>query len=180
MLALVAITFVGALAASTTADARWGGSGGGFRGGGMHTGGGWRGGMRGWGGGFRPGFAGSRFRSAGFVGRPFLGPRRFAFHPGFSRFGFRRVGFAGRPFFGPRRFAFRPSFARFNRFGFRRFGFAVAPFAVGVDAAVYGDSCWGLQPTPWGWQQVWLCGGGYSAGFGYGGAYGYGYDDGDF
>jgi hypothetical protein len=136
MIALVATTFMGALAASTTADARMGG--GGFRGGGMHMGGG---GMRGFsgggmrsfsGGGFRTGFAGPHFRTAGFVGRPFIGPRHFAFHPGF---------------------------ARFHRFHHRRFAFAAVPFAVGV--GVYGGSCWRWRPTPWGWQRVWVCGNDY-------------------
>jgi hypothetical protein len=100
MIALVATAFMGAMATSNTADARMGG--GGFRGGGMHIGGG---GMRGFsGGGFRTGFAGARFRTAGFAGRPFIGPRHFAFRPGF---------------------------ARFDRFHHRRFAFAAVPFAVG-------------------------------------------------
>jgi hypothetical protein len=139
MIALAATTFIGAMAASTTADARMGG--GGFRGGGMHMGGG---GMRGFsgggmrsfsgggmrsfsGGGFRSGFAGPRFRSAGFVGRPFIGQRHFAFRPGFNR----------------------------------RFAFAAVPFAVGV----YGSSCWRWRPGPWGWQRVWVCG--YDDSYGY-------------
>jgi hypothetical protein len=124
MIALVATTFMGALAASTTADARMGG--GGFRGGGMHMGGGGMrsfsgGGMRSFsGGGFRTGFAGPRFRTAGFVGRPFIGPRHFAFRQAFA------------PRFN--RFAF----ARVNRFHHRRFAFAAVPFVAGV--GLYGGS----------------------------------------
>jgi hypothetical protein len=134
MIALVATTFMGALAASTTADARMGG--GGFRGGGMHMGGG---GMRSFsGGGFRTGFAGPRFRTAGFVGRPFIGPRHFAFRQAFA------------PRFN--RFAF----ARVNRFHHRRFAFAAVLFVAGV--GLYGGSCWSWEPTPWGWQRVWACG----------------------
>ena len=141
MIALVATTFMGAMAASTTADARMGG--GGFRGGGMHIGGGGvrgfsgggirgfsGGGIRGFsGGGFRTGFAGPRFRTAGFVGRPFIGPRPVAFRHGFARF------------------------------PHRRFAFAAVPFAVGV--GVYAGSCWRWQPTPWGAQRVWVCGNDY-------------------
>ena len=146
MIALVATTFMIAMAASTTADAH----GGGFGGGGMHMGGGFSGGgMRGFsgggfrtfsGGGFRAGFAGPRFGAAGFVGRPFIGPRHFAFRPGFA------PGFAFR-----NRVFFR------NRFFLRnRFAFAAVPFGVGL--GFYGASCWSWQPTPWGWQRVWVCG----------------------
>jgi hypothetical protein len=136
MLALVAIAFLGALAASTTADARWSGR--------------------------------------GLAGRPSFGPRRIEFRPGFNRFGFRRIGFARTPFVGSRRLAFHPGFPRFNRFGSRQFRVAVAPFAVGVGIGLYGGPCWGWQPTPWGWQQVWFCGGGVSYGGGYDGGCGYG------
>jgi hypothetical protein len=151
MIALVATTFMGALAASTTADARMGG--GGFRGGAVHMGGG---GMRGFAGGgmrsfsgggmrsfsggsFRTVIAGPRFRTAGFVRRPFIGPRHLAFRQGFA----------------PRlnRFAVAP---RFNhRFHHRRFAFAAVPFVAGI--GLYGGSCWSWQPTPWGWQRVWAC-----------------------
>ena len=67
-------------------------------------------------------------------------------------------------FVGSRSFAFRPSvaprfnrvaFARFNRVHHRRFAFAAVPFGVGV--GLYGGSCWSWQPTPWGWQRVWVC-----------------------
>ena len=127
MIALAATTFMGALAASTAADARMGG-GGGFRGGGFHG--------AAIGGGFRGGMVGGGFRSAAFRGG-FVGSRSFAFRPGFAP----RVN----------RFAF----ARFNRFHNRRFAFAAVPFGVGV--GLYGGSCWSWQPTPWGWQRVWTC-----------------------
>ena len=127
MIALAATTFMGALAASTAADARMGG-GGGFRGGGFHG--------AAIGGGFRGGVVGGGFRSAAFRGG-FVGSRSFAFRPGFAP----RVN----------RFAF----ARFNRFHNRRFAFAAVPFGVGV--GLYGGSCWSWQPTPWGWQRVWTC-----------------------
>jgi hypothetical protein len=128
MIALAAVTFVGAMVASDAGDAR-GFGGGGFRGGGF-GGGGFRGG------GFRGGFGGGGFRG-GFVGGGFRGA------------GF-RGGFIGRPGFGPR-FGFR------NRFFFRnRFAFAAVPFAVG--AGFYGASCWSWVPTAWGWQRVWVCG----------------------
>jgi hypothetical protein len=110
MIALAAVTFVGALAVSSTVDARGGfGGGGHFGGGGMRMGGGGFGG-----GGMR--FAGGGFRGAGFRGG-FVGSSRFAFRP----------GFAGRRFIGPGRFAFRPGFRRFNRFAF-----AAVPFGVGL------------------------------------------------
>src|SRR6266478_4926636 len=146
IIALAAVTFAGAVAASTTADARMGG-GGGFHGGGggFHGGGGgFRGGMVG--GGFRGGMVGGGFRSAAIGG------------------GFRGSAFRG-GFVGSRSFAFRQGFApRFNRFAFarfhrfhnRRFAFAAVPFVAGV--GLYGSSCWSWQPTPWGWQRVWACG----------------------
>ena len=143
IIALAAVTFAGAVAASTTADARMGGGGGGFHGGGFHgggVGGGFRGAMMG--GGFRGagvggGFRGGSFRGAGFRGG-FVGPRNLAFRSGFA------------PRFN--RFAF----ARFGRFHHRRFAFAAAPFVAGV--GLYGGSCWSWQPTAWGWQRVWACG----------------------
>jgi hypothetical protein len=91
MIALAALTFVGAMAASTTVDARW--FAGGFRGGGFRAGG--------FGGaGLRAGFAGGALRGG------FVAPGRVTFRPGIGpRFGFRnRVFFANRFF--PRRFAF--------------------------------------------------------------------------
>ena len=146
IIALAAVTFVGAVAASATADARMGGmGGGGFRGGGgFHAagiGGGFRGGMMGGGfrgAAFRGGMVGGGFRSAAFR-HGFVGSRSFAFRPGFA----------------PR--AHRFAFARFNRFRHRRFfAFAAAPsFVAGV--GLYGASCWSWQPTPWGWQRVWAC-----------------------
>ncbi len=133
-IALAAVTFAGAVAAATTADARMGG-GGGFHGGG----GGFRGGIAS--GGFRGAAVGGGFRGAavggGFRGG-FVGSRSFAVRPGFT------------PRFN--RFAF----ARFNRFHHRRFAFAAVPFVAGV--GLYGSSCWSWQPTPWGWQRVWACG----------------------
>ena len=148
IIALAAVAFVGAVAASTTADARMGGGGGfhggGFHGGGFHAagiGGGFRGGMVGGGfrgAAFRGGVVGGGFRSAAFR-HGFVGSRSFAFRPGFA----------------PR--AHRFAFARFNRFHHRRFfAFAAAPFVAGV--GLYGASCWSWQPTPWGWQRVWACG----------------------
>jgi hypothetical protein len=102
MIAFAAVTFVGAMVASDTGDAR-GFGGGGFHGGGF-GGGAFRGG--GFGGGFRDGgFSGFR---GGFVGNGFRGA------------GF-RGGFVGRPGFGPR-FGFRN----------HRFAFAAVPFAVGA------------------------------------------------
>jgi hypothetical protein len=161
MIALAAVTFAAAMAVSQTANARMGGGGGGgFRGGG---GGGFHGGMGGgvragmMGGGFRGGMAGGGFRSAtvgGGVRSPFVGA------------GFRSAGLRS-GFVGSRSFAFRPGFvprfARFNRFGHRRFAFAAVPFAVGV--GLYGASCLSWQPTPWGWQRVWVCD--YDYGYGY-------------
>jgi hypothetical protein len=88
MIALAAITFVGAVVATRTADAR-GFGGGGFR----------RGGFRG---GFGGGFRGAGVRSG------FVGPGRFGFRPAFGlRFGFGpRFAFRNRVFFPQRRFAF--------------------------------------------------------------------------
>jgi hypothetical protein len=84
MIALASVIFLGAMAASTTADARMGGFGGGFRGGGFH------------GGGFRGGFVGPRFAA-----RPHF------FRPGFARFHrFHRPFFFARHRFHHRRFAF--------------------------------------------------------------------------
>jgi len=105
IIALAAVTFAGAVAASTTADARMGG-GGGFHGGGFH-GGGFHGG--GVGGGFRGAMMGGGFRGAGVGG-------------GFRGGSFRGAGFRG-GFVGPRNLAFRSGFApRFNRFAFARSG----------------------------------------------------------
>lgn len=103
MLALGAIAFIGALVASTAADARL--SGRGFAGRPFF-------GTRRFE--YRPGFNRFGFRQVGFVRKPFVRPRRFAFHPGFARFnrfGFRRfrvavapiavgVGFYGGPCWG--------------------------------------------------------------------------------
>ena len=170
IIALAAVTFAGAVAASNTADARMGG-GGGFHGGGFHGGGGFRGaaiggGFRGAaiGGGFRGAAIGGGFRSVaiggGFRGAPIGGGVRSAAMGG----GFRGAAFRG-GFVGARNLAFRPGFApRVNRFAFARFhrfhnrrffAFAAAPFVAGV--GVYGGSCWSWQPTPWGWQRVWAC-----------------------
>ena len=171
IIALAAVTFVGAVAASTTADAQRG-VGGGFRGGGgFHAagiGGGFRGGMMGGGfrgGAFRGGMVGGGFRGAAF--RPAVvggGFRSAAFRPAVVGGGFRSAAFR-HGFVGSRSFAFRPgfaprvhrfAFARFQRFHHRRF-FAFAPsFVAGV--GLYGASCWSWQPTPWGWQRVWACG----------------------
>jgi hypothetical protein len=93
MIALAALTFVGAMTASSTGDARAFGGGGGFRVGGFG------------GGGLRAGFAGGAFRGG------LVAPGRVAFRPGIGpRFAFRnRVFFANRFF--PRRFARRFAFA---------------------------------------------------------------------
>ena len=94
-------------------------------------GGGFRGAMIG--GGFRGAAIGGGLRSAG----GFVGSRSFAFRPSvaprFNRF----------------------AFARFNRVHHRRFAFATVPLGVGV--GLYGGSYWSSQPTPWGWQRVWVC-----------------------
>jgi len=139
MIALVAVSFAGAIAASTGADARMGG-GGGFHGGGF--GGGARGAMTG--GGVRAGGFAGGFRGATIGG--FRGARVGGFRGGFVR----SRSFALRPGFRPRfnRFAF----GRFHRFRRARFAFAAAPFVVGV------GSCWRWRPTPWGWRRVWVCG----------------------
>jgi hypothetical protein len=167
IIAFAAITFTGAMAMSSTADARMGGGGGGgfrgggggFRGGGggFHggmMGGGFRGGM---GGGARAGMMGGGFRG-GMGGGVRAGMMGGGFRSAMVGGGFRSAGLRG-GFVGSRSFAFRPGFAprfaRFNRFGHRRFAFAAVPFAVG--AGLYGGSCWSWQPTPWGWQRVWAC-----------------------
>ena len=148
MILLVAISFVGAMVAATTADARgggFGGGGGGFRGGGGGFGGGMRGGFGG--GGFRGGLAGPGFR--GGLGGP-------GFRGGLAGPGFRGAGFVG------------PRFARFG--GRRGFGFGFAPFFVGAGLYPWGYGydygCWAY--TPWGPR--------YACGYGgYGGWGGYGY-----
>jgi hypothetical protein len=130
-IALASIAFVGAMSASVSADARMGGVGGGF-GGGFHgamMGGGFRGGM----------MSSAGFRSG------FVGSHSFGFRPGFAP-RFNRLAFARSHHF--------HHFHRFHHFPNRFFAFAAAPFAVGV-----GESCWSWQPTPWGWQRVWICGG---------------------
>src|SRR5262245_3671461 len=93
IIAAAAVAFVGAMAAATSADARMGGFGGGFRGGGSFRAGGI--GMRGGFVGARPFVGAHRFVGA----RPFIGPRRFAFAR-FHRFHrFNRFAFASVPFF---------------------------------------------------------------------------------
>src|SRR5215813_12727423 len=126
IIALAAVTFVGAVATSTTADARMGGmGGGGFRGGGGFHAAGVGGGFRS--AAFRPAVVGGGFRSAAFRGG-FVGSRSFAFRPGFAP-RVNRFAFA--------RFHNRFAFARFNRFHHRRFfAFAAAPFVAGV--GLYG------------------------------------------
>src|SRR5262245_15281152 len=117
MISAAAVAFVGAMAATTAADARMGGFGGGFHGGsGFHAAGI---GMRG-------GFVGAR----SFVGaRPFIGAHRF-------------VG--ARPFIGPRRFGFA-RFHRFHRFN--RFAFASVPFFIGAGISCWRwvPTAWGWQ-----------------------------------
>ena len=152
MIALAALSFVGAMTASSTSDARAFGGGGGFRAGSI-GGGGFRGIG---GGGLRAGFAGSAFRGG------LVAPGRLAFRPGIGpRFGIRsgigpRFGFRNRVFFAnrffPRRFA-------------RRFAFAAVPFGI----YGYGASCWRWVPTAWGWERTWVCG--YDYGYGYYGYY---------
>jgi hypothetical protein len=143
MIVLAALTFVGAMTASSTGDARAFG-GGGFRAGGFGGGG-----LRGFGGGgLRTGFAGGAFRGG------FGAPGRFAFRAGIGpRFGFRNRVFVGNRFF-PRRFA-------------RRFAFAAVPFGI----YGYGPSCWRWIPTAWGWERTWVCGYDYGYGNGYYGYY---------
>src|SRR5215831_5395146 len=89
MISAAAVAFVGAMAATTAADARMGGFGGGFHGGGgFHAAGiGMRGGFVG----ARPFVGAHRFVGA----RPFIG-HRFGFHR-FHRFN--RFAFASVPFF---------------------------------------------------------------------------------
>ena len=125
---LASVVFLGAIAASTTAEARMGGfHGGGFHGGDFH-GGGFHGG------GFHVGFRGGGFH--GFRGG-FVGPR-----------------FAARHHFFHHRFVGFHRFARFHRFHHRRFAFAAVPFVVG---APYYDSCWVVRYTPWGLRRVFVC-----------------------
>src|SRR6516165_718056 len=159
IIALAAVTFAGAMAAPTPADARMGG---GFRGGGFHgaaIGGGFRGGMVGGGfrgAAFRGGVVGGGFRSAAFRGGVVGGGfRSAAFRGGVVGGGFRSAAFRG-GFVGSRSFAFRPgfaprvnrfafarfhnrfAFARFNRFHHRRFfAFAAAPFAPSRHAQLH-------------------------------------------
>jgi hypothetical protein len=97
-IALAAVAFAGALAASTAADARMGGGGGG--GGGRGGGGGGRGG-----GSFHAAMMGGGMQRSGFVGS-----RSVAFRSGVS------------PRFN------RVAFARFHRFHHRRFAFASVGF----------------------------------------------------
>lgn len=153
LITLAATTFMGAMAASTTADARSGGPGGGgmrMGGGGMHMGGG--GGMRGFsGGGMRGGgmhMGGGGFRSGGFAG-----PRNFAVNRGFV--GHRNFVSSHR-FVGSRHFAGH----RFARFHHRR-SFAAVPFFVGgafASSYYYDDPCWVVQYTQWGPTYVNTCG----------------------
>ncbi len=119
IIALAAVTFAGAMAAPTPADARMGG---GFRGGGFHG--------AAIGGGFRGGMVGGGFRGAAFRGG-FVGSRSFAFRPGFAP----RVN----------RFAF----ARFNRFHHRRFAFAAVPFVAGVGLYGGSCWSWQPTPWGW-------------------------------
>jgi hypothetical protein len=117
MISAATVAFVGAMAATTAADARMGSFGGGFHGGG---------GFRAAGIGMRGGFVGGR----SFVGgRPFIGGRHF-------------VG--ARAFVGPRRFGFA-RFHRFHRFN--RFAFASVPFFVGAGISCWRwvPTAWGWQ-----------------------------------
>jgi hypothetical protein len=91
-IALAAVAFAGAVAASTGADARMGG------GGGSHGGGGFGGGGRG-GGSFHSAMVGGGARGAGFVGS-----RSVAFRSGPAHFN--RVAFARHHRFHRARFAF--------------------------------------------------------------------------
>src|SRR5499426_864690 len=87
-IALASVVFLGAMAASTTAEARMGGfHGGGFHGGGFHGGGFRGGGFHG----FRGGFVGPRFAA-----RSHFFHHRFA---RFHRFHHRRFAFAAVPVF---------------------------------------------------------------------------------
>jgi hypothetical protein len=111
MIALAALTFVGAVTASSTVDARA------FGGGGIRAGS-FGGGFRGFGGGgLRTGFAGPAFRGG------LVSPGRLAFRPGIGpRFGFRSG-------IGPR-FGFRNRVFVRNRFFARRFAFAALPLGI--------------------------------------------------
>src|ERR1700722_12702529 len=117
VIALAALTFLGAMVACGGGDAR-GFGGGGFRGGGF-GGGGFRGGFGG--GGFRGGFAGGGFRGAGF-----------------------RPGFVGRPGFGPR-FGFRNRFFFRNRFAFAAVPFGVGAGFYGASCWSWVPTAWGWQ-----------------------------------
>ena len=125
MIAVAAVSFMGAMVVANTADARIGGFGG-FHGGGFHGG---FGGFRG------AGFGG--FRGAGFSGFRGVGFAR----PGFAARGaFFRPGFVGRPFVG------RP-FVRGAFFRHRRF---FGPAFVGAAFVVAGIGCLlavGLAPV---------------------------------
>jgi hypothetical protein len=92
VIALAAVTFAGAMAASTAADARMGGGGGG------RGGSGFGGGIHG-GGSFHSAMVGGGIRSSRFVGS-----RNLAFRPGAARFN--RVAFARFHRFHRARFAF--------------------------------------------------------------------------
>jgi hypothetical protein len=153
MIALAATTFMGAMVAATTADARsrGGPGGGGFSGGGFSGGGGMRsfsggGGMRSFsgGGGIRMGsFSGGH--RGGFIGhRGFSGHRSFAGHRGFI--GHRHV-VGHRHFHGHHRFVRH----RFHH------SFAAVPFFVGA-SYYYDDPCWEVRYTSWGPTYVNVCG----------------------
>jgi hypothetical protein len=120
MIALAALTFVGAMTASSTVDARAFG-GGGFRAGGFGGGG-----FRGFGGGgLRAGFAGGAFH------RGLVAPGRVAFRSGIGP----RFGFRNRVFFG-------------NRFFHRRFLYAAVPFGVyGASCWRWVPTAWGWERT---------------------------------
>src|SRR5215472_2257772 len=114
IIALAAVAFVGAVAASTTADARMGGMGGGFHGGGFHGGGFHGGGFHaaGIGCGFRGGMVGGGFRGAAFRGGVVGGGFRSAtFRHAVVGGGFRSAAFR-HGFVGSRSFAFRPGLRR--------------------------------------------------------------------
>ena len=175
MIAVAAVTLVGATAASTTADAQMRGFGGGVRAGGFGGGGAIRAGGFG---GIRAGsFAGGNFGRGMAVRSGFAGPRMGGGFAGPRVVA--RGGFAGprmgRGFVGPRvaqggfvgrHAAFVPRHGRFHHRFRPGLAFAAAvPFVVG--AAAY-SSCWSWQLTPWGWQQVWVCGYPYDYSYGYG------------
>jgi hypothetical protein len=132
MIALAAITFVGAVVATNTADAR------GFGGGGFRAGG------------FRGGFGGG-FRGAG-VRSGFVGPGRFGFRPAFGlRFGFGpRFAFRNRVFFPPTALCLRGCTAR-RRPGLWRLLLELATDCVGLAASM------GLRL----WRRLWWLGPGW-------------------